>query len=290
MRLGEATTSGYRLINVPTPSHRLIHVHPGIEELGTVYQADLKINSGPNRLADCTKHINEPTNICWAEWREKLRENYLEWSNPHSHPGVLQLGEIVYSMHKLLPKDTIVTNGAGNYTSWLHRHHRFCFGKSQLAPTSGSMGYGLPAAIAAKLLYPQRVVVAFAGDGCFLMTSQELATAVKYNLPLIIVLVNNAMYGTIRMHQERRYPRRISGTDLVNPDFCKLAVSFGACAERIKETKDFLPALKRAEVSERPSLIELMLDPNAISASQTLTGIQMSADDNETNPEGNNID
>ena len=277
VRLGEVTTSGYTIIDLPTPSQQLVHVYPGMEELGSVYRADLAINAGPNRFTDAVQKIEAPSALPWSKWRRQLRDDYLAWSEPRPQPGTVQLGEIIRSLRAELPRDAVVTNGAGNYTAWLHRHHSYCAPGSQLAPTSGSMGYGLPAAIAAKLLQPQRTAIAFSGDGCFLMTGQELATAVQYELSLVVILINNGMYGTIRMHQEKRYPGRISGTDLVNPDFCKLAVAFGAYAERVKETKEFIPALRRAVANNGPTLIELMVDPNAISPNQTLAEIRAAA-------------
>jgi acetolactate synthase-1/2/3 large subunit len=283
VRLGEVTTSGYTIIDLPTPRQRLVHVYPGMEELGSVYRADLAINAGPNRFTDAIKQFASPSKPRWSEWCRQLRSDYLAWSAPQRQPGALQLGEVIRSLSTELPRDTIVTNGAGNYTAWVHRHHQYCTSRSQLAPTSGSMGYGLPAAIAAKLLQPQRTVIAFSGDGCFLMTSQELATAVQYELSLVVILVNNGMFGTIRMHQEKRYPGRVSGTDLVNPDFCKLAMAHGAHAERVKETKEFIPALQRALVDNRPSLIELIVDPDGITPAQTLAELRDAAISNEAN-------
>jgi len=283
VRLGEVTTSGYTIIDPPTPRQRLVHVYPGMEELGSVYRADRAINARPNRFTGAVKQIEAPSALPWSKWRRQLRDDYLAWSEPRPQPGALQLGKIIRSLRAELPQDTVVTNGAGNYTAWLHRHHRYCALGTQLAPTPGSRGYRLPAAIAAKLLQPQRTAIAFSSDGCFLMIDQELATAVQYELSLVVILVNNGMYGTIRMHQEKRYPGRISGTDLVNPDFCKLAVAFGAHAERVKETKEFIPALQRAVASSRPSLIELMMDPDAISPNQTLAEIRAAATMNAAN-------
>jgi acetolactate synthase-1/2/3 large subunit len=274
VRLGEVTTAGYSLIEVPTPRQQLVHVHPGIEELGSVYQANLAINAGPNTFTTALLEIKQSPNPKWSSWRRQLRQEYLKWSKPQFHPGDLQLGEIVRSLRDELPADAIIANGAGNYTAWLHRHHCYRFLGSQLGPTSGSMGYGLPAAIAAKLLQPERTTIALAGDGCFLMTGQEMATAIQYQLPLVVILINNGMYGTIRMHQEIRYPGRVSGTDLVNPDFCMLANAYGAYAERVKKTAEFVPALRRALAEGRPSLIELVVDPNAISPIETLTHIR----------------
>lgn len=277
VRLGEVTTSGYTLIDVPTPRQLLVHVYPGAEELGSVYQANLAINAGPNRLFDVISKIEPPSRLMWRTWRRNLRAAYVDWSEPQGQPGALQLGQVIKSLRAELPRDAIITNGAGNYTAWLHRYYSYSEAGSQLAPTSGSMGYGLPAAIAAKLLQPERTVIAFSGDGCFLMTGQELATAVQYKLPIVIVLVNNGMYGTIRMHQEKRYPGRIAGTSLLNPNFCEFAAAFGAHAEQVIETEQFIPALRRAITKTRPSLIEIVIDPDVISPDQTLTQIQFSA-------------
>jgi len=277
IRLGEITTSNYRIIDAPTPSNPLVHIYPSIEELGSVYRADLYINSGPNRFAEAVDKLDPPVRCPWSSWRKQLHDNYLVWTKPLKQTSRIHLGEIVKSLENELGSKAVITNGAGNYTTWLHRHYRYSLPSSQLAPTSGSMGYGLPAAIVAKLLYPERAVIALAGDGCFLMTSQELATAVKYDLPLTVVVVNNEMYGTIRMHQEINYPERISGTDLSNPDFCQLARAYGAYSERIDDTNQFLPALRRAIKFPGPSLIEVITDKEHITASQTLSSIRSSA-------------
>ncbi|MBO67919.1 MAG: thiamine pyrophosphate-binding protein [Acidiferrobacteraceae bacterium] len=274
IRLGEITTSNYRIINAPTPCHPLVHIYPSIEELGSVYSADLYVNAGPNRFAEALEKLRPPVRYAWSSWSKELHDNYLSWTRPSKQTSRIHLGEIVKSLEKELGSKAVITNGAGNYTTWLHRYYRYSLPGSQLAPTSGSMGYGLPAAIVAKLLHPQCVSIALAGDGCFLMTSQELATAVKYDLSVTIIVVNNEMYGTIRMHQEINYPERISGTDLVNPDFCQLARAYGAYAERIDTTNQFLPALRRAIKFSGPSLIEIITDKEHITSSQTLSSIQ----------------
>jgi acetolactate synthase-1/2/3 large subunit len=274
VRLGEITTSGYTLISVPKPKQLLIHVYPGVEELGRVYRPTLAINAGPNRLFKALGKIEPSFEPPWNKWRQDLRASYIDWSKPTPQPGSVQLGSIIEAICDEVPRDTIITNGAGNYTGWLHRYYKYRDSGTQLGPTSGSMGYGLPAAIAAKLLNPSRTVVAFAGDGCFLMTSQELATAVQYDLAIVIVVVNNGMYGTIRMHQERLYPGRVSGTDLLNPDFFTYARAFGAHAEKVYQTKDFLPAFKRAISQNRPSLIEIIADPEVISPHGTVKDLQ----------------
>jgi len=203
-----------------------------------------------------------------------LRQGYLDWTTPLPGSAAVNLSEVVCMLREALPADAIIANGAGNYTAWVHRFHRYRALGSQLAPTAGSMGYGLPAAVTAKLLYPQRTVVVFAGDGCFLMTGQELATAVQYRLAIVIIVVNNNMFGTIRMHQERRFPGRVIGTELVNPDFCALARAYGAHAERVQQTGEFLPALGRALAEPLPALIEIAHDPDSISPTRTLAGLQ----------------
>ena len=278
VRLGELTTSGYTMIDIPRPRPRLIHVTPGAEELGSVYYADLAINAGPNRFAEALAGLGAPPSApAWSALRRQLRGDYLMWTEPAPGPGDVNLAEIVRSLREHLPADTIIGNGAGNYTAWIHRFHRYRELGSQLAPTAGSMGYGLPAAIAAKLIRPERTAIAFAGDGCFLMTGQELATAVRYDLALVVIVVNNGMLGTIRMHQEIRYPGHTIGTDLTNPDFCALAQAYGAHAEKVERTEAFAPALARALEAGGPALIELVVDPDAISTTRTLGEIEAQA-------------
>jgi acetolactate synthase-1/2/3 large subunit len=211
----------------------------------------------------------------WADETPKLHAAYLDWSTPpESGPGAVQMGPIMNYLEKMLPDDSIFTNGAGNYATWVHRFHRFRRFATQAAPTSGSMGYGTPAAVAAKELFPDRDVIAFAGDGCFLMNGQEFATAVQYDLPIIVVVVNNGIYGTIRMHQEREYPGRVVATDLRNPDFAALARAYGGHGETVEKTADFAPAFERARASGKPSIVEIRLDPEAITPTRTMTQIR----------------
>ena len=277
-RLGELTTGSYTLVDIPRPRQRFVHVTPGAEELGSVYHADLAINAGPNRFAEALAGLGAPPrDPAWAALRRQAREDYLAWTKPTPVPGAVHLGEIVASLRELLPAQTILSNGAGNYTAWIHRFHRYRELGGQLAPTAGSMGYGLPAAVVAKLVQPERPAVAFAGDGCFLMTGQELATVVRHDLALVVVVVNNGMLGTIRMHQELRYPGRVIGTNLTNPDFCALARAFGAHAEKVERTEDFAPALARSLAAGGPALIELVVDAEAISSTRTLSEIQAQA-------------
>jgi acetolactate synthase I/II/III large subunit len=273
-RLGEMTTSGYALLKVPNPSQQLVHVHPSADELGSVYRADLPILASTHRFAEALDGLEPNFGIAWSSHTENLRAAYRGFLQPISMPGSVKLAEVVRMASEILPEDAFVTNGAGNYAGFLHRYFQYKAYRTQLAPTSGSMGYGLPAAIAAKIAHPARAVVNFQGDGCFLMTGQELATAVQYGLPIVTIIANNGMYGTIRMHQEREYPRRVVGTTLMNPDFAAYARSFGAEGYSIEATADFAPALRSALQSNRPALIELKLDPEAISPRQTLAAVR----------------
>jgi len=280
-RLGEMTTSGYTLIDIPVPKQKLIHVHPGAEELGRVYQATLPINSGMPQIAAALKAMapidpGKPGEN-WAAWTKAMRADYLTWTKAPKNAGELQMGEVIAWLNEHLPEDTILCNGAGNYATWLHRFFRYRGFRTQLAPTNGAMGYGLPAALAAKATEPKRPVVCFAGDGCFLMTGQELATAMQYDLPVITLVINNGMYGTIRMHQERHYPGRVVATDLVNPDFAALARADGAHGETVERPDEFVPAFERARASGKPALIELRIDPEALTVSQTLSQIRAAA-------------
>lgn len=276
-RLGEMPSSNYTLLNIPTPKQTLVHVHAGIEELARVYQPNLAIHANPARFAECAAALPAPAKARWSAWRESARADYLAWSTVPKVEGPLQMGEIVRQLESLLPDDAILTNGAGNYSTWGHRFYRYRQFATQLSPASGSMGYGLPAAVAAKRLYPERSVVCWSGDGCFMMTCQEFATAIQYNLPIVVLLVNNGTYGTIRMHQERHYPGRVSATDLVNPDFAKLAEAYGGYGEVVAKTEDFTPAFKRALASGKPAILELRLSPEVITPKDTLSAIRQAA-------------
>lgn len=273
-KLGESTTSGYSLIDIPVPRQTLVHVHADPSELGRVYQPTLAVNASMGAAPHALAAMEAPEAVPWGDWTRAANDAYRAWTQPPGNPGGLQMGEVVGFLRESLPPEAIVTNGAGNYAIWPNRFHRYRRYRSMLAPTSGSMGYGVPAAVAAKLIHPDRPVVAFAGDGCFLMTGQELATAVQYDVPIVIILVNNGMYGTIRMHQEREYPGRESATALRNPDFTALARAYGAHAERVETTEAFAPAFERAMAAGAPALLELMLDPEAISPTQTLSGLR----------------
>jgi acetolactate synthase-1/2/3 large subunit len=269
-RLGEMTTSGYTLVD----KQELVHVHPGAEELGRVYRPVLPILSGPEQFAAAVRNLRvEPH---WAESTRAARADYEAWQQPVPMPGALDLGVCITQLRERVP-DAIVTNGAGNFSAWVHRFWRYHDYPTQLAPTSGAMGYGVPAAVAAKLVRPKRTVVCFAGDGDFLMSGQELATAFQYDLPFVVLLVNNGMYGTIRMHQERHYPGRVVGTELTNPDFAAYARAFGAHGETVTETAQFADALERALAAGRPALLELQIDPEAINPRTTLSKIRAAA-------------
>jgi acetolactate synthase-1/2/3 large subunit len=269
-RLGEMTTSGYTLVD----KQELVHVHPGAEELGRVYRPVLPILSGPEQFAAAVRNLRvEPH---WAESTRAARADYEAWQQPEPMPGALDLGVCITQLRERVP-DAIVTNGAGNFSAWVHRFWRYHDYPTQLAPTSGAMGYGVPAAVAAKLVRPKRTVVCFAGDGDFLMSGQELATAFQYDLPFVMLLVNNGMYGTIRMHQERHYPGRVVGTELTNPDFAAYARAFGAHGETVTETAQFADALERALAAGRPALLELQIDPEAINPRTTLSKIRAAA-------------
>mgnify|MGYP001157860054 CR=1 FL=1 len=275
-RLGEMTTSGYSIVRPPEPAQKLVHVLPGAEELGRVYRPALPILASPEAFAAAARRM-APVEPRWSAWIDRGRAAYEEWQKPDPNPGPVQMGEIMRWLRDRLPADAIVCNGAGNYAGWVHRFHRFRRFGTQLAPTSGAMGYGVPAAVAAKLRHPDRTVVCFAGDGCFLMTGQELATACQYDLPILVIVVNNGMYGTIRMHQEREYPGRVSGTGLANPDFAALARAYGGHGETVVETAAFAPAFERALASGRPAVIEIRLDPEAITTRTTLSAIRETA-------------
>ncbi|MBL0121563.1 MAG: thiamine pyrophosphate-binding protein [Betaproteobacteria bacterium] len=280
-RLGEMTTSGYGLINAPLPLQKLVHIHAGAEELGRVYQADLMINATMPAMARALAAMPRVTRAGVEAgvdaWTRDANADYQAWQARKEIPGKVQMWEVMQHLEGVLPADAILCNGAGNYATWVHRFHRYRGFRTQLAPTSGAMGYGVPAAIGAKALYRDRTVIAFAGDGCFLMTGQELATAVQYQLNVIFIVVNNGMYGTIRMHQEREYPGNVHATALTNPDFAAYARAFGAHGEVVENTAEFAPAFARAMKAGKPALIEIRIDPEAISPNTTLAAIRAAA-------------
>lgn len=279
-RLGEMTTGGFKLIDIPRPRQRMIHVHAGAEELGHIYQPELAINAASARFVAALA-AEMPVYDSENGRRQRLEtahREYLDWNRSIRVDGALQLSDVVQEIRRQLPEDAIVCNGAGNNTGWLHRFFRYRRYRSQLAPTSGTMGYGLPAAIAAKLRYPERCVVAFAGDGDFMMNGQELATAMQYGANIVVLVVNNGTYATIRMHQEREYPGRVIGTDMVNPDFVALAAAHGAHTERVISTGDFPAAFARCLESASLALIELRLDPDILTPTATVRGLRGGGD------------
>ncbi|HYC49086.1 MAG TPA: thiamine pyrophosphate-binding protein [Burkholderiales bacterium] len=275
-RLGEWTTVNYTLFDVPRPKMKFIHVHAGAEELGRVYQGDLLINAGMPEFAAAARGL-QPVTTRWAEWREGARADLEAWQQPVQVPGKVNMSEVMKYLRETLPRDAIITNGAGNFSLWAHRFYHYGAFRTQLAPTSGAMGYGVPSAVAAKIVHPERTVIAFSGDGDFLMTGQELATAAQYDAKVTFVVVNNGMYGTIRMHQEREYPTRVSGTMLKNPDFAALARAYGFHGEVVENTSDFKAAFERAQAAKTSALIEVRIDPDAISPRATLSSIRAEA-------------
>jgi acetolactate synthase-1/2/3 large subunit len=277
-RLGEMTTGSYTLLDPDKPMPQLVHIHPGAEELGRVYQAALQVNSGMPQFAAELEALEGVDGSRWAGWtagaNADYRANLVAQPTP---PGSFDFGAAMQWLNDTLPRDAILTNGAGNYSGWVHRFYQYGPFRTQLAPTNGSMGYGVPAAVAAKIVAPERTVVAFAGDGCYMMNGQELATAVHYGAAIIIVVLNNGMYGTIRMHQEMHYPERVSGTDLTNPDFAALARAYGAHGEVVERTEDFAAAFERAQAAGKPALIEVRIDPEIITSRTTMTTLRQRA-------------
>jgi acetolactate synthase-1/2/3 large subunit len=278
-RLSELPSQSYTLLDIPAPRQKLVHVHPDPDELGRVYRPHLAINASPIAFSAALEGVQPPQVIRWAEGTREAHAHYLAWSDPTTirHPGALQMGEVMAHLRKALPADTIFCNGAGNFSTWLHRFWPFRTYGTQLAPTSGSMGYGVPAAVGAKRIRPERTVVAFAGDGDFLMNGQEFATAVQYDLPVVVLVIDNGMYGTIRMHQERHYPGRVSATALKNPDFAAYARAFGGHGERVERTDEFAPALERALQSGKPAILHCLIDPEAITPTTTLSAMREQA-------------
>jgi acetolactate synthase-1/2/3 large subunit len=277
-RLSELPSQGYTLLDFPVPSQKLIHVHPGSDELGRLYQPDVAINVSPRSFISSMLEARPSRQNSRNKVIAGLRDRYLQWSeSPTEVPGAFNLGEVLCRLRDLLPKEALIANGAGNFATWVHRFYRFRQYGTQLAPTSGSMGYGLPAGIAASRLDVSRQVVVIAGDGDFLMTGQEFSTAVQYGLPVVVVLVDNGMYGTIRMHQERNYPGRVVATGLSNPDFAAYAIAFGGHGERVESTDAFFPAFDRAIKSRKPSIIHCLTDPEALTPAQSLSAIREAA-------------
>jgi acetolactate synthase I/II/III large subunit len=279
-RLGEMTTGGYTLLKAPKSAQKLVHIHASAEELNRVYQADLAINATMNAAARSLEVLTAPPEVPWGAWTEAAHADYEANLVPQALPGEIDMPAIVATLAKHLPDDAVLTNGAGNFASWVHRffrHHGLAKGsKTQLAPTNGAMGYGVPAGIAANIV-SGRTVLTMAGDGDFLMNGQELATAAQHRAKTIIVLLNNGMYGTIRMHQERDYPQHVSGTELANPDFAALARAYGYAGVRITRTAEFEPELIAALERNQGTVIEVMLDPEVITTRATLSSITAAA-------------
>lgn len=276
-RLSEIASQSYTLLDIPDPGTRLIHVHPDPEEIGKVYRAEIGIAASPRSfVAAMAERVERGANR--ATVIGPLRESFEAWTTPRPRPtkGV-DMGQVMTFLREALPPETVLTNGAGNYATWLHRFYRFTRYGTQAAPTSGSMGYGVPAAVGAARIDPKRPVVAFAGDGCFLMNGQEFATAVQYALPIMVIVVDNSMFGTIRMHQERHYPGRVVGTGLNNPDFAAYARAFGGHGEQVERTEDFGPAFERARASGKPAIVHVIVDPEALTINDTLSGIREKA-------------
>ena len=313
-RLGEITTGAYRLLEAPVPRQRLVHVHPGLAELGRVYQPDLAVNAAVGPFVAAWRSVPPVRGDAWAAWTEAARTNYLAWvrpwpapggalgkapgsisgkapggapgkapdsasgtvatSDPAKTPGTVDLGQVMAALRERLPDDAVITSGAGNFTGWVHRFFQVRRLGTQVAPKSGAMGFGLPAALAAKVVHPGRPVVAVTGDGDFLMTGQELATAVQHRLDVVVLVANNGMYGTIRMHQERTYPGRVIATDLRNPGFAALAEAYGAHGETVTDAEEFPAALERALAAGRPAVLDLHVDPEAIAPGLSLAALR----------------
>jgi len=272
-RLGGWTTGNYTLLDIPRTRQKLIHVHAGAEELGRVYQGDLLINAGMPEFAAAAREL-PPVKASWSNDTRAAREDYEAWQRPVAVPGPINPSEIILFLCNHLPPETIVACGAGAYIVWMHRFYRYTGFRTQLGPSGGSMGYGVPSAIAAKMMHPDRPVVSFSGDGCFLMNGQELATARHWKTKVVHIVLNNGIYGTIRMNQEKAYPGRVIGTDLTNPDFVTLAQAYGLHGERVCRTSEFKAAFERAWNAETGALIEIRIDPDVISPSATLSRIR----------------
>ncbi|WP_410217728.1 thiamine pyrophosphate-binding protein [Paracoccus sp. (in: a-proteobacteria)] len=277
-RLGDTLTAGFSLMDPTRPHARVIHVHPDPDQLGSLWRADPGLVADPRAVVAALAEQPAPGAApAWSAWRQQLRASYEDWQVPRSTPGSVRLENVVSWLAENLPPDAILTNGAGNYAAFLHRYFRWRQYGTQLAPTSGSMGYGLPSAISASLAHPDRMVVCLAGDGCLQMSVTELSTAAQYGATPIVLVANNGRYGTIRMHQERHYPGRVSGTDLFNPDFAALARAYGGHGELVERDEDFAPAFEQARLSGRLSVIELRLDPEALTTGATLSETRAAA-------------
>ncbi len=276
-RMSEAAAQGYTLFDIPAPRQRLIHVHPDPLEVGRNYHPTLGVIATSPEFCAALEGVEPPPTIPWSAETRQARADYLAWSEQAPvNPGPVQVSEIMFAVRRRVP-DAIFATGAGNFAIWVGRFLRFRRFEQQLGPTSGSMGFGLPAAIGAKRVFPDRQVVCFSGDGDFLMNGQEFATAVQYNLPIVVILIDNGVYGTIRMHQERAFPGRVIASDLRNPDFAAYARAFGGHGETVEETAEFPPAFERALASGAPSIVHVKIDPEAITPATTLSAIRAAA-------------
>ncbi len=277
-RMSEIASQAYSLLAIPDPVQALIHAHPDPNELGKLYRPTIAVNASPAGFVEALAALS--LSVAGSEAGPHAHAEYLTWSDlsPVRTPGGFQMAQAMQEMIRALPADTIVCNGAGNFATWAHRFWPCRHFGGQLAPTSGSMGYGLPAGVAAKRVLPGRTVLVISGDGDFMMTGQEFATAVQYELPVLVVLLDNAMFGTIRMHQEKRYPGRPSATALRNPDFRALAIAYGGHGERIERTEEFAPALARALASGKPAILHCLIDPEAVTPTATLAGLRAQAE------------
>ncbi|HET7166289.1 MAG TPA: thiamine pyrophosphate-binding protein [Pseudolabrys sp.] len=274
-RFGEMPSQSYSVFDIPEPQTKLVHVHPGAEELGRVYHAHLAINAAPTAFCAAVENMQPPKEVAWRGESDTVHADYLAWGEKATPvPGAVNLGELMIWLRENLPADAIVTQGAGNFSGWVHRFYRVRKFGGLVGATSGSMGYGLPAALAMQTLYRDRTVVCVAGDGDFLMTGQDFATAVQYELPVIVLVADNGIYGTIRMHQERDYPGRVIATNLRNPDFAAYALAFGGYGALVEKTADFPAAFAAARASGKPSILHIKIDPEAITPTATLTSIR----------------
>jgi acetolactate synthase-1/2/3 large subunit len=277
-RLGEIPSQGYSLLSSPSPMTKLVHIHPGAEELGRVYRPELAIHASPIRFVAALSRLDIVAKPAWRAGADAAHAEYLAWTGTATpQPGDVNLGEIMTWLRDHVPADTILCNGAGNYASWIHRFYRFRQYMTHIAPTSASMGYGMPAAVAMQRLHPERLVLSVNGDGDFLMSGQEFAIAVQHKLPIVVVVCDNGMYGTIRMHQEREFPGRVAATELLNPDFSAYARAFGGFGATVEKTSEFPAAFEAARASGLPSIIHLKIDPDAILPGATLSGIRKAA-------------
>ena len=272
-RLGDTATNGYELLDPARPP-RIVHVHADAGELGRVFRPEVSVCAAASVMVSALAGLVPPNVRPWEAWAQEARAEYVGWQKPVATPGAVRMEEVVGWMAANLPEDAVVTNGAGNYAAFLHRYYRYHRHGTQLAPTSGSMGYGFPAAIAAKLAHPERVVVCMAGDGCFQMTLNEMSTAVQHGAAVVVIVANNGRYGTIRMHQEREYPGRVSGTDLANPDYAALARAYGGHGEVVEDQAEFPAAFARAVASGKPAIVELRLDPSMLTTNASVEQVR----------------